>query len=112
MGPLLSSIPVLTLSVTLTGNVTAHRFVTVAAAQAGDGDAALGVSQYDEVTGREVSVDVIGTHDMIAAAAIPLGSEVQSNADGQPIPKAAGATTGIALTAAANPGDVVKILLK
>ncbi|WP_170433058.1 capsid cement protein [Ruegeria arenilitoris] len=112
MGPLLSSISVLSISVTLTGNVSAHRFVTVNGTQSGDGEAALGVSHNDEVTGRAVAVDIIGVRDMIAGAPIAKGAEVQSDANGQPITKAAGVATGLALTAAANPGDVVKILVK
>lgn len=112
MGPLLSSISVLSISVTLTGNVSGHRFVTFNGTQAGDGDVTVGVSHNDEVSGRAVAVDVIGVRDMIAGAAITKGAEVQSDANGQPIPKAAGAAAGKALTAAANPGDIVKILIK
>ncbi|KIC38153.1 hypothetical protein RA27_20525 [Ruegeria sp. ANG-R] len=112
MGPLLSSISILPITVTLTGDVSAHRFVTVAGAQAGDGDAVLGVSHNDEVSGRAVAVDVIGVRDMIAGAAIAQGVEVQSDANGQPITRAAGTAAGRALTAAANPGDIVKILIK
>ncbi|WP_171182204.1 capsid cement protein [Ruegeria sp. HKCCD8929] len=112
MGPLLTSISTLSISVLLTENVSAHRFVTVDGAQAGDGSAVLGVSHNDEVAGRAVAVDVVGVRDMIAGAAIAKGAEVQSDANGQPITMAAGAAAGLALTAAANPGDIVKILIK
>lgn len=112
MGPKLTSISVLAITVSLTGSVSAKRFVTVNGAQAGDGEAAIGVARNDEVAGREVTVDAVGVFDMIAGAAIAKGDQVQSDADGKPITKAAGAVNGQALTAAVNPGDIVKILIK
>ncbi|WP_299773162.1 capsid cement protein [uncultured Tateyamaria sp.] len=112
MGQKLSSICALNFTVTLTSDVSTHRFVNVNAAQAGDGEAAIGVAANDEKLGRDVAVEAIGVFDMIAGAAIAKGAEVQSDANGKPIIKAAGAANGLALTAAANPGDIVKILIK
>lgn len=112
MPPLQSHISAMTITTTLTGDVEAIRYVTVAGAQAGDGDAAIGVSRNAEVAGRAVALDVIAAVDMVAGAAIALGARVQSNADGLPITKAAGADNGLALTAATIPGDIVKILIK
>lgn len=112
MGPLLSSISVLSLTATATAAVKAKQFVTVAGAPAGAGEAVLGVSQTDAAARAAFAVDAIGVFDMRSGAAIALGAEVQSDADGLPITKAAGVGVGIALTAAANPGDIVKILIK
>lgn len=112
MGPLKGVISAMTITVEATGDVSEGRYVTALGAQAGDGDAAIGVARTDEVSGRPVAVDVIATVDMVAGAAIAKGARVQANADGLPITKDAGADNGIALTAAANPGDIVKILIK
>mgnify|MGYP003111725759 CR=1 FL=1 len=112
MAPLQSHISAMTITMALTGDVQANRFVTVAGAQAGAGDAAVGISRNDEVAGRAVAIDVIAVVDMVAGAAIALGARVQSNADGLPITKGAGVDNGLALTAAANAGDIVKILIK
>lgn len=112
MGPLQGAISAMTITVELTGDVNETRFVTAAGAQAGDGEEAIGVSHNAEVAGRAVAVDVVAAVDMVAGAAIAKGARVQSDANGQPITKAAGADNGIALTAAANPGDIVKVLIK
>jgi len=112
MGKKLSSICVLSFNATLTSNVSTHRFVNANSAQAGDGEAAIGVAANDEASGNDVAIEAVGVFDMVAGAAIAKGAEVQSNANGQPITKAAGAANGLALTAAANPGDIVKILIK
>ncbi|WP_282093046.1 capsid cement protein [Epibacterium ulvae] len=112
MGALHSTISALSFSVVLTSDVAAKRFVTAAATQAGDGEAAIGVSQYAETAGRAVSVDAVCVVDMVAGAAIPQGVHVQSDANGLPIARTAGVINGLALTAAVNPGDIVKILIK
>lgn len=112
MGPLHSTISALSFSVVLTGNVDAKRFVTAAGTQAGDGEAAIGVSQYAETVGRPVAVDAVCVVSMAAGAAIARGAHVQSDANGQPITHAAGVINGLALTAAVNPGDIVQILIK
>lgn len=112
MSRLQTHISAMTITMALTADVKAHRFVTAQGAQAGAGDAAVGVARNDEVAGRAVAIDVITVVDMVAGAAISLGARVQSDADGLPITKAAGADNGLALTAAANAGDTVKILIK
>lgn len=112
MGPLQSSISAMTLTILPEGDVEANRFVTPANSQAGDGDVVLGVARNSEKAGGAVAVDVIAAVDMVAGAAIARGARVQSNADGLPITKAAGEDAGLALTAAVNPGGIVKILIK
>lgn len=112
MGPLQSSISVLTITAVATAKITAKKFVGYNGAPAGAGEAVLGIAQTDAATGDAFAVDVIGVFDLVAGAAIPAGSAVQVDAQGAPIVKAAGVQIGTALTAAANPGDIVKILLK
>lgn len=107
-----SHISAMTISIVASTDIAERRFVTALGAQAGAGDAAIGVSRNEEAAGRAVAVDVITVVDMVAGAAIARGARVQSDANGQPITKAAGADAGQALTAAANPGDLVKILFK
>ena len=112
MGPLQSSITALTITIVPTADVGASCFVTPANLQAGDGDAVLGITRNAEKAGRPVAVDVVAVRDMVAGGAIAQGARVQSNADGLPITKAAGSDAGLALTAATNPGDIVKVLIK
>jgi hypothetical protein len=112
MGPLQSSISALTITSVATAAIAAKQLVGFDGAPAADGGAVLGVAQTDAAIGAAFAVDVIGVHDLIAGAAIPAGSAVQSDADGAPIVLAGGQQAGFALTAAANPGDLVKILIK
>ncbi len=112
MGPLQSSISALTITTTATAGVTSRQLVGFDGAPAGDGDTILGVAQTDAAAGAAFAVDVIGVFDLVAGAAIPAGSPVQANANAAPIVKAAGAQIGTALSAAAKPGDIVKILIK
>ena len=112
MGPLQSHISALSFPIVLTGDAEPIRFVSVLGTQTGDGDGAIGVTRNGEVAGRAVTVDAVGVFDMVSGAAIAKGAEVQSDADGLPITKAAGSVNGLALTAAINPGDIVKILIK
>ena len=112
MAQLLGAISALTITSQATAAISSLQFVGFDGAPAGDGDAVLGVARTDAGIGDNVAVDVIAVLDLIAGAAIPLGSAIQSNADGAPIAKAAGVQIGTAITAAANPGDIVKILIK
>lgn len=110
-GPILTAISALDMTVQLTGDVAAHRFVNVAGAQAQNAERAIGVARNDEKAGRAVSVGVLGVFDMIAGGNLAAGSEVQSDGDGLPRTLAAGVANGVALTSA-DPGGIVKILIK
>lgn len=112
MGPLQSTISALSITLVATADVRAFRFVTVNAAEAGAGEAAIGVAKNDEKAGRAFAVDVVGVFDMVAGAAITAGDQVEADADALPIPRTSGVVNGLALTSAANPGDLVKILIK
>ncbi len=106
------SLAVLALTVGLTGTVTANRFVTPAGAQAGADANTLGVCRQSGVSGDKATVDVLGTAQVEAGAAISAGATVKSNASGQAITWAtSGAKVGIALEAATAAGQVIEVLL-
>lgn len=112
MGPLLGSISALAATSVATAAVNSGQFVGFDGAPAGAGDDIFGVAKSDATIGMAFAVDVIGIIDLIAGAAIPAFSAVQSDANGAPVVLAGGTRVGTALTAAANPGDVVKVLIK
>ena len=112
MGPLQSTIATLTATVVATADISAKQFIGFNGAPAGDGDPVYGVSHYDTATGDAGAVDVICIVDMVAPAPIPAGSPVQSDANGAPVVRTAGVQIGTAITAAVNPGDLVKLLIK
>lgn len=112
MGPLQGSISSLTVTAVASAPVAARQLVGFDGAPAGDGVAVFGVARTDADPGRAFAIDVIGVFDLIAGAAIPAFSPLQSDAGGAPIVRTAGVHIGTALTAAANPGDIVKVLIK
>lgn len=112
MGPLLSTMVKLSFTAIATADIKALQLVGFNGAPTGAGDAVYGVAATDAKAGDEFTVNIITIQDFIAPAAISKGSAVQSNADGAPVVEAGGATFGVALTAADNPGDLVSILVK
>ena len=120
MGPLQGSISALTITVVATAAVASKQLVGFDGAPAGAGEAVLGVAQTDAAVGDAFAVDVIGVFDLVSGAAVPAGSAVQSDANGKPIVRPepeedadpVPVQVGTALTAAINPGDLVKILIK
>lgn len=106
------SIPLLTLTVALSGTVAVHRFVTAAGAQAGANANTLGVAQLAGVASDKVAVDVIGTTLVEAGAAITAGATLETDADGKAITwDTAGGKVGIALEAATGAGQIIEVLL-
>lgn len=105
------SITILALSVLAAGQVEVHRFVTAAGAQAGDGQNSLGVSEFPAAGGEMLTVNALGTAVVEAGAAIAAGERLQSDADGKAVPKTTGATTAVALQAAAAEGDLLEVFL-
>ncbi len=102
---------ILALAVKAAGAIARQRFVTHGGVQAGAGVAALGVARTDAVAGQDLTVDVIGTAIVQAGAAIAAGAAVESNAQGQAVPLAAGVKLGRALQAAAAAGQAIEVLL-
>lgn len=112
MSAILGSICILSDTVLATAAIKERQLIGFDGAPAGSGDPVLGASRTDAASGVHFTADIIGVFDFIAGAPIPKGSEVQSDANGAPIVKAAGSKCGTAMTEAANIGDVVKILFK
>lgn len=104
--------PVLTLPMTLTGTVSAHRLVTPAGAQAGADAVCIGVARSAGVAGELVSVDVIGTAIVESGAAVAAGATLKSDASGRAITWAtSGAKVGFALEAATGSGQMIEVYL-
>jgi hypothetical protein len=106
------AIPILSLPVTLTGTVSANRFVTPAGAQAGADANTLGVARDAGVSADKITVDVMGTAIVEAGAAVAAGASLKSDASGRAITWAtSGAKVGIALQAAGAAGEMIEVLL-
>lgn len=108
----MQNLSVLALTAALTGTVTANRFVTPAGAQAGADANTLGVCRQSGVSGDKATIDVLGTAQVEAGAAISAGATVKSDASGRAITWAtSGAKVGIALEAATAAGQIIEVLL-
>ena len=105
------SISVLALSLLASGALTNRRFVTAGGAPAPAAGNAVGVSRTDASDGEAVTVDVLGTAEVVAGGAIANGTAVEVGADGKAVALAAGVVVGRALEAAAADGDVIEVLL-
>ena len=106
------ALPLLTLTLTLSGTVTARRFITPAGAQTGADGNSIGVARLGGGSGDKVPVDVLGTAVVEAGAAIAVGATLKADASGRAITwVTAGGRLGIALEAAAAAGDFIECLL-
>lgn len=106
------NIACLTKSVTLTGTVSANRFVTPAGAQAGADANALGVARSAGVSGDLIPVDLLGTAVIESGAAFAKGATLKSNASGQGITwVTSGAKVAIALEAATAANQLIEVFL-
>lgn len=109
---MINSLPILTLTSSLTGTVAAARFVTPLGAQAGSDANALGVARTAGVSGDKIPMDILGTAVVEAGAAITAGDTLKSDSSGRAIPWAtSGARLAIALAAASQAGDVIEAFL-
>jgi len=106
------NIAVLTLTIALTGTVTANRFVTPVGAQtAADGNA-IGVARVSGVSGDKIPVDIDGTAIIEAGAAFAIGATLKSDASGKAITwVTSGGKLAIALEAATAAGQMIEVLL-
>ena len=86
------------------------RFVDYSGNVAGAGERVLGVPTTDFSSGEQASVTTHGEILVEAGAAIAVGAEVESDANGKAITKAAGVANGIAWDAAAAAGDLIRIV--
>lgn len=98
--------PILTITRSATGAITAHRAVTLAGTVAATGAAAVGFSVADAAIGESFAVDVIGTSIGIAGAAIAAGAALQVGTNGHVITQTTGNRIGFALFAAGTGAPV------
>ena len=104
--------PILRISVALSAAVAAQRFVTPGGALPAAGGRTLGVSMVAGAQGDLVAVTALGVATCIAAGAIGVGDAVAATNTGKAAKVAANqATVATALTAAANDGDEIQLLL-
>ncbi|MDO5940635.1 capsid cement protein [Burkholderia cepacia] len=102
--------PTLTTSITATAALARFRFVSLLGAICAAGAKALGTAEATADVGEQAPVNVQGILLVEAGAAIAAGAEVESDANGKAITKAAGISNGFALDAAAAAGDVIRIV--
>lgn len=109
---MLSTTPVLIETMTLTGAVTAHRFVGHDGAQAGADANAAGVALASGVAGERIPVVTLGVVEVEAGGAIAVGATVKADAQGRAITWASsGARLGVARAAASGAGARIPIFL-
>ena len=101
---------ILTTSVIAVADLTRRRFVGFDGNVCANGVKALGVVDADTATGNVAPANVLGVILVEAGAAIAAGAEVQSDASGKAITKAAGVSNGFAWDAATTAGDVIRIV--
>lgn len=108
-------IPVLTLTVSALGAVSAHRFVGFDGAQiASAGAETFGVANFAAADGDDLAVDVMGTTVVEAAGVIAVGDDVVADASGMAIvnPGVGGEVVAAkALDAAGGAGEFIEVLL-
>ena len=103
----------LVISVVATGALLAQRFVNFAGAQAGVGEAVLGVSPYIADVGDTAAVEVSGVTIVEVAGAIAVGDKVTSTAQGLATKAGEGdEVAGTAMTEASQLGETIRVLLK
>lgn len=100
----------LTTSVVALSDLTKRRFVGFDGNVCAAGAKALGVVEVDTEAGNLAPANAIGVILVEAGAPIAAGADVQSDANGKAITKAAGVANGIAWDAATAAGDVIRII--
>lgn len=108
-------IPILVLTVTAVGAVSAHRFVGYDGAQISVASArTFGAADSKAADGDDYAVDVLGTTVVETAGAIAVGDDVVADATGAAIvnPALGGEhIAGQALDSAAGAGEFIEVLL-
>jgi hypothetical protein len=96
-------------SIAATTAIAKQRFVNYVGGQATDGQAVLGVAGDDVVIGEQTPVKTRGWIVVTAGAAVAVGANVQSDAQGRAITLAAGQNAGRALDAATAAGQLIRV---
>lgn len=102
---------IFTLTLTATAAVSAQTFVDYTGATATAGGNTAGVARTSANPGDLFPADILGTAVVIAGAAITAGQRLQSDANGNAIPKAAGVAVAVALEAASAAGQTIEVQL-
>lgn len=103
----------LTMSVIAAGAWQPNRFVNFGNAQAGAGEAVLGVTPYLADQGDVAAVDVIGVTIVEAGGAFAVGAKLASSAQGLAVTASSGQeVAGEAMDAALAMGDLVRVILR
>ena len=74
--------PVLRLTIRATQDITTYHFVNFAGSVCGFGEQSLGVSDYDAITGEDISIIALGTAIVRTSESIENGAYVSSDALG------------------------------
>lgn len=106
-----TSIILAAMSVTATAALTKDRFATSAGAVPAAGVYCPGVANASYDIGEQAGLSTHGIVVVEAGAAVVADVEVQCDASGRAITKAAGVTLGRALDAAAAAGDFIRVKL-
>lgn len=107
------NVALLTLSVLATADLTNNRFVSPTGGVAAAGGNAYGVTRSDAAIGQLAPVDVLGTTQVTAGAAIAAGAALEVGVDGKAVTADAGKVVARAApgaTAVAD-GDVLEVIL-
>lgn len=101
--------PILTTSVIAAADLTRRRFAGFDGNPCAAGVRPLGVVEADTEAAGVAPVNVLGILTVEAGAAVAVGADVQSDASGRAITKAAGALAGVAMDVATAAGDIIRI---
>ena len=101
---------ILIVSVLAAIDLSARRFVGFDGNICSAGAKALGVVETDTAADTPAPANVSGVILVEAGAPIVAGAEVQADATGRAIPKAAGVSNGIAWDTATTAGDLIRIV--
>lgn len=100
-----------TMSVLAAAALTAHRFVTSGGAVPAAGVYCPGVTNDNFDAGEQAGLVTHGIKIVESGAAVTLDAEVQTDASGRAIDKAAGIGLGRALDAATAAGEFIRVKL-
>ncbi|HCY15612.1 MAG: DUF2190 domain-containing protein [Curvibacter sp. GWA2_64_110] len=101
--------PILTTTVLAAAALPARRFVTTGGAVPAAGAKVLGVANANYDQGEQAGVGVLGILLVEAGAAVAVDDDVQTDATGRAITKAAGVYAGRALDAAGAAGVLIRV---
>ena len=106
------AIPLLSLTLTAGGTLSANRFIDYDGTTPAAGAAAFGVTRSSASSGDSITVDVAGVVAVETGGVFAAGVEVQCDSSGRVVEASSGVTLGIALQASTGSGQFVMVLLR